>query len=108
LRRRNMIPPEAMPFKTGLTFTYDCGEFEKVLDEGIRLAEVSVCVERRGDSHKQGKLRGLGISYSIERAGTLGFEGAEVRFDRSAPVTVVSGSVRQGHGHQAGSKHARV
>ena len=32
LRRRNMIPPEAMPFKSGLTFTYDCGEFEKNLD----------------------------------------------------------------------------
>jgi carbon-monoxide dehydrogenase large subunit len=29
LRRRNMIPSEAMPYKTGLTFTYDCGEFEK-------------------------------------------------------------------------------
>src|SRR5262249_31783243 len=29
LRRRNYIPPSAMPFKTGLTFTYDCGEFEK-------------------------------------------------------------------------------
>jgi carbon-monoxide dehydrogenase large subunit len=36
LRRRNLIPPEAMPFKTGLTFTYDCGEFEKILDEGMR------------------------------------------------------------------------
>src|SRR3974390_2093311 len=24
LRRRNMIPPDAMPYKTGLTFTYDC------------------------------------------------------------------------------------
>ena len=36
LRRRNMIPPEAMPFKSGLTFTYDCGEFEKNLDMALR------------------------------------------------------------------------
>ncbi len=28
LRRRNLIPPDAMPYKTALTFTYDCGEFE--------------------------------------------------------------------------------
>ena len=41
LRRRNLIPPEAMPFKTGLTFTYDCGEFEKVLDEGMQRADVA-------------------------------------------------------------------
>ena len=36
LRRRNMIPPEAMPFKSGLTFTYDCGEFAKNLDMALR------------------------------------------------------------------------
>ena len=35
LRRRNMIPPEAMPFKSGLTFTYDCGEFAKNLDMAL-------------------------------------------------------------------------
>src|SRR5438477_1352436 len=83
LRRRNLIPPEAMPFKSGLTFTYDCGEFEKVLDEGLRRADVAGFARRRAESERHGKLRGLGISYSIERAGTLGFEGAEVRFDRT-------------------------
>ena len=31
LRRRNLIPPSAMPFKTGLVFTYDCGEFERIM-----------------------------------------------------------------------------
>jgi carbon-monoxide dehydrogenase large subunit len=100
LRRRNLIPPEAMPFKTGLTFTYDCGEFEKILDEGMQRADVAGFSRRRADSRKHGKLRGLGISYSIERAGTLGFEGAEVRFDRSGAVTLFSGSVTQGQGHE--------
>jgi len=100
LRRRNLIPPEAMPFKTGLTFTYDCGEFENILDEGMQRADVAGFTRRRADSHKHGKLRGLGISYSIERAGTLGFEGAEVRFDRSGAVTLFSGSVTQGQGHE--------
>jgi carbon-monoxide dehydrogenase large subunit len=100
LRRRNLIPPDAMPFKTGLTFTYDCGEFEKVLDEGLRRADVAGFPKRRTASEKRGKLRGLGISYSIERAGTLGFEGAEVRFDRSGALTLFSGSMTQGQGHE--------
>ena len=39
LRRRNMISPEAMPFKTGLTYTYDCGEFEKTMDMALILAD---------------------------------------------------------------------
>src|SRR4030095_13705440 len=50
IRRRNLIPPEAMPFKTGLTFTYDCGEFEKILDEGMRRADVAGFAKRRADS----------------------------------------------------------
>src|SRR5215210_1786486 len=100
LRRRNLIPPEAMPYKTGLTFTYDCGEFEKILDEGMQQADVSGFPKRCAESRRCGKLRGLGISYSIERAGTLGFEGAEVRFDRSGALTLFSGSVTQGQGHE--------
>ena len=100
LRRRNIIPPEAMPFKTGLTFTYDCGEFEKVLDEALSRADVQGFGARRAKSELHGKLRGLGISCTIERAGTLGFEGAEIRFDRSGTLTLFSGSLSQGQGHE--------
>ena len=39
LRRRNLIPPEAMPYKTALTFTYDCGEFEGNMQTAAELAE---------------------------------------------------------------------
>ena len=38
LRRRNYISPQQMPFKTGLTFTYDCGEFEKNMDLALELS----------------------------------------------------------------------
>ena len=47
LRRRNVIPPEAMPFKSGLTFTYDCGEFEKTLDMALELADAAGFESRR-------------------------------------------------------------
>ena len=83
LRRRNYIPPSAMPFKTGLTFTYDSGEFEKNMDLALKLADAKGFKARKAQSHKQGKLRGLGISNTIERAGAASLEGAEVRFDRS-------------------------
>src|SRR5207245_1855478 len=41
LRRRNLIPPEAMPFKTGLIFTYDCGEFSKTRDKDLELRDLA-------------------------------------------------------------------
>jgi len=100
LRRRNVIPPEAMPFKSGLTFTYDCGEFEKGLNMALKLADFAGFEARRAASRGRGKLRGFGISNTIERAAAGGFEAAEIRFDRGGTVTLLSGSITQGQGHE--------
>jgi carbon-monoxide dehydrogenase large subunit len=100
LRRRNYIPPEAMPFKTALTFTYDSGEFEKSMDMALALADVAGFESRRTQSRRSGKLRGIGISNTIERAAAGGFEGAEIRFDRTGAATLIAGSVSQGQGHE--------
>jgi carbon-monoxide dehydrogenase large subunit len=100
IRRKNYIAPSAMPFKTSLIFTYDCGEFEKSMDLALKLADVAGFSKRRAESKKRGKLRGLGMSNTIERAAAAGFEGAEIRFDRSGTVQMLSGSVNQGQGHE--------
>ena len=104
IRRKNLVAPEAMPFKTALTFTYDSGEFEKGLDLALKLADVAGFGKRRAESKKRGKLRGLGLSYTIERAAAAGFEGAEIRFDRTGTVTMLSGSINQGQGHETAFK----
>src|SRR5262245_16408822 len=100
LRRRNYIPPDAMPFKTALTFTYDSGEFEKGMDMALALADFAGFERRRGEARKRGKLRGIGLSNTIERAAAQGFEGAEVRFDKSGAATLLAGSVTHGQGHE--------
>ena len=100
LRRRNMLPPEEMPFKSGLTFTYDCGEFEKGLEMALELADFAGFEHRRAEARGRGKLRGFGISNTIERAAAGGFEAAEIRFDRGGTVTLLSGSITQGQGHE--------
>jgi carbon-monoxide dehydrogenase large subunit len=55
---------------------------------------------RRREARARGKLRGIGLSNSIERAAGGGYEGAEIRFDRAGTVTVFSGAVTQGQGHE--------
>jgi aerobic carbon-monoxide dehydrogenase large subunit len=100
LRRRNTIPPAAMPFKTGLIFTYDCGEFEKNMNLALELADVAGFEQRQAESRAGGKLRGIGLSNTIERAAAGGFEAAEIRFDKSGTVTLLSGSITQGMGHE--------
>jgi carbon-monoxide dehydrogenase large subunit len=100
LRRRNTISAAAMPFKTGLSFTYDSGEFAENMEMALRLADVDGFPARREASKRRGRLRGLGISNTIERAGAPSYEGAEIRFDRGGTVTLLAGSVNQGQGHE--------
>src|SRR6185312_2329672 len=104
LRRKNYIPAEAMPFKSSVTFTYDCGEFEKGMDLALKLADVDGFKKRKAESKKNGKLRGLGMSNTIERAAAASLEGAEIRFDRGGTVSIFSGSINQGQGHETSFK----
>ena len=46
LRRRNMIRPEQMPYKNPMGQTYDVGQFEKMLDQGL-IANAFVLDEER-------------------------------------------------------------
>jgi len=104
LRKRNTIPASAMPFKTSVTFTYDCGEFEKNLDMALDAADKKGFEARRAAAKKHGKLRGFGFSNTIERSAAAGLEGAEIRFDRTGSVSIFSGSINQGQGHETAFK----
>jgi carbon-monoxide dehydrogenase large subunit len=83
-----------------LTFTYDCGEFEKNMDIAAENADLKSFPQRRAESRKNGKLRGLGISNTIERASGAGTETAELVLDASGRVTLFAGSNSQGQGHE--------
>ncbi len=100
LRRRNLIQPDAFPFQTGLSFIYDSGDFEKNMDMALAMADWDGFEARRKEAAGKGKLRGIGISNSIEKAGAPGIEGAEIRFDRTGTVTILSGAITQGQGHE--------
>src|SRR5947209_4402990 len=101
LRRKNFIPPEAMPYKTANGTTYDCGEFEKVMDKALELADWSGFPVRREHSKREGKLRGIGIATFLEAsaAGVAPKDQAYARFDASGilHVSCVSQSTGQGH-----------
>ncbi len=104
LRRKNTIPASALPFKTSVTFTYDCGEFEKNMDLALKAADKKGFEARRAQARKDGKLRGFGFSNTIERSAAAGLEGAEIRFDRTGSVSLFSGSINQGQGHETAFK----
>jgi carbon-monoxide dehydrogenase large subunit len=99
LRRRNTIPPQAMPYRTPLTFTYDSGKFAENLERAVALADWAGFAQRREEAVGRGMLRGIGISNTIEQAGDPTYETAEIRFDPLGGVTLVAGSISHGQGH---------
>jgi carbon-monoxide dehydrogenase large subunit len=84
LRRRNLIKPSAMPYRTAIGTTFDSGEFEAVLDKALVLADVDGFKRRRREAGKRGKYRGLGVSCMLEHAGGAPLEGAAISFTREA------------------------
>jgi len=100
LRRKNLIPSSAMPWKTPLAFTYDCGDFASGMDKALELADWAGYAKRREESEQRGKLRGIGVINAIERASSPGLEYAEIRFHPGGSATLAMGSKNQGQGHE--------
>jgi len=104
LRRRNLIPPSAMPFKTGLVFTYDCGDFPRVLDMGLKLADHAGFEARRAEARARGRLRGIGVANPIEVAGGpytgTNPDTAELRVNADGSVSLFTGSTSMGQGNE--------
>jgi aerobic carbon-monoxide dehydrogenase large subunit len=100
LRRINLIPPSAMPYRTAFKVTYDSGQFEKSMDKALRLADVEGFAARRETSRRRARLRGLAVVNAIERAAAPQPEFAEIRFDPSGSATVLMGTKDQGQGHE--------
>jgi aerobic carbon-monoxide dehydrogenase large subunit len=99
LRRRNTIAVEAMPYQTALVYTYDCGDFGKNLADCLLKADYAGFRARRQEAHKRGKLRGIGISNTVEASNSGLIEQAELRFDAGSTLTVAMGSHDHGQGH---------
>jgi len=102
LRRRNLIPPEAMPYQTPFVFRYDCGEFERNMDRALELANYASFTARREAAYKRGRLRGIGIANPIEVAAgpyaKPATDYATVRAHPDGTVTLFSGAMSVGQG----------
>ena len=102
LRRKNFIPPEAMPYRTANGTTYDCGEFERVMDKALALADRNGFPARRERSKREGKLRGIGVATFLEISapGLAPKDQAHARFDKAADLHVYTVSQSTGQGHE--------
>ncbi len=100
LRRRNMVPPSAMPHATPVGKVYDSGDFRTVLNAGLQRMGWDGFAPRRAESAERGKRRGLGLAYYLEATGGDPTERAEIRFAEDGGVDVYVGTQSTGQGHE--------
>ena len=98
IRRRNYIAPAKMPYKTATGTTYDSGDFARVMDDCLKLADWKGFAGRAAASKKDGKLRGRGLAYFVEEASVFN-DRMDLRFDPSGTVTILAGTHSHGQGH---------
>jgi aerobic carbon-monoxide dehydrogenase large subunit len=100
LRRRNMVPPSAMPHATPVGKSYDSGDFPKVFDIALKTVDYPGFAARRAEAAKRGKRRGIGFAYYLEATGGDPTERAEIRFAEDGFVDVYVGTQSTGQGHE--------
>lgn len=99
LRRQNLIPPSAMPYRTPVGEVYDSGDFAAVLDKALAAADWHGFPARRAQSEANGRLRGIGVSCYLEATGGALEEVADIFFEPDGAVSIVTGTQAMGQGH---------
>jgi aerobic carbon-monoxide dehydrogenase large subunit len=99
LRRRNLIPASAMPYKTAVGTVYDSGDFRPIFDKALALADYDGFRVRRRAAKKRGRYRGIGISCMLEHAGGTPLEGAWLTFPGDGTLVVNLNVQSTGQGH---------
>ncbi|MGY3145190.1 carbon-monoxide dehydrogenase large subunit [Bradyrhizobium sp. USDA 3397] len=100
IRRKNFIPPKALPYKTATGKVYDSGDFAAHLKRAMEIAEWKEFPKRAKVAKKGGLIRGIGLASYVEICGVMGEETANVRLDANGDVTVLIGTQSSGQGHQ--------
>ncbi|HJP20200.1 MAG TPA: xanthine dehydrogenase family protein molybdopterin-binding subunit [Alphaproteobacteria bacterium] len=100
IRRRNLVPPSAMPYTNPLGHHYDSGNFPATFERALELADSAGFEDRRRHSEERGLLRGFGLSAFVEVTSEGPPEWAAIEFLPERRVRLKLGSQDQGQGHR--------
>ncbi len=101
IRRRNLLVPEEFPYQTLTGADYDNGDYQRALDEALRLADIDALraeQQRRRDAGDT-TLLGIGLATYVEVTGFGGSEFGAVHVHPDGSATVRAGTSAHGQGH---------
>jgi carbon-monoxide dehydrogenase large subunit len=97
IRRKNLVPPSQIPYTSATKVTFDSGDFPAVMKLAMEKADWKGFTQRRRESERAKKLRGIGMATYTERCGGGMPETASIEF-KGDHVDLVMGNQEYGTG----------
>jgi carbon-monoxide dehydrogenase large subunit len=102
IRRRNLLPKEAFPYRTPTGSVYESADFLGMMDKALVAADWAGFEARRDESKGRGRLRGRGISTVIENTsgGNVPHDELALELHADGRLAVYTIGHSQGQAHQ--------
>ena len=100
LRRKNLVRPEAMPYRNAVGMLYDSGRYEENMDWAMQIADWDGFTTRRREAKRRGKLLGRGLANYVESSIGAPCEQARIKVHPEGRIDVVIGTQPSGQGHE--------
>jgi carbon-monoxide dehydrogenase large subunit len=103
IRRRNLVPVEAMPYDLGTVthgtaVVYDSGDFPRLFEWALDRVGYTELRREQAAARAAGRHLGIGLAYVVEKSGLGPWESARVLVDGSGAVVVHTGIPSVGQG----------
>ena len=100
IRRQNLVPTSAMPYKTAIGTTLDSGNFAEIMDTAERMAAIDNFSARKVESEARGRFRGLGYGNLLEACGAGLGDRAVVSCLPNGRIVIRIGTMSNGQSHE--------
>jgi carbon-monoxide dehydrogenase large subunit len=102
LRRRNLIAPDAFPFRTAAGTEYDSGDYGVALDRALELADYPALRAEQAERRSRGDRTALGVGLAtyVEITAFPTKEFARVDIEADGSATAYVGTTSFGTGHE--------
>src|SRR2546425_422362 len=123
VRRRNLVPSDAFPYRTPTGGLYDSGDYQAAFDKALELAKYTELRREQARARAAGRYFGIGLALAVDPSvSNMGYvataldpqvrgkpqylpksgatESATVKVDPLGRVIAILGTTPQGQGHQ--------
>src|SRR5438132_1500927 len=123
VRRRNLVPSDAFPYRTPTGGLYDSGDYQAAFDKALELAKYTELRREQARARAAGRYFGIGLALAVDPSvSNMGYvataldpqfrakpeylpksgavDSATVKIDPLGRVTAILGTTPQGQGHQ--------